>query len=220
MGASSELQILAVADEVDTRLYGNGARLEGPRPDLILGCGDLPAYYLDYLVSRFNVPLYAVHGNHDPALPMDGADGYARCGAIWIGGRAVNADGLLIAGFDGCFRYNTGPYQSSEAEMQTAVRRLVPRLLMNRVRHGRFLDVLITHAPPLGIHDQPDRCHRGFDAFRWLVTTFQPRYHLHGHVHVYDRRTTTVTTLGRTRIVNVYPYRQFAFQPALTTLAA
>ncbi len=218
--ASSEVQILAVADEVDTRLYGNGGRVRGPRPDVILACGDLPAYYLDYLVSQHNVPLYAVHGNHDPAPPIEAAAGYARCGAIWVGGRVVNASGLLIAGFDGSIRYNSGAYQSTESEMQAAVRGLVPRLLMNRVRHGRFLDVLITHAPPRGIHDQPDRCHRGFDAFRWLVRTFQPRYHLHGHVHVYDRRTTTVTTLGRTEIVNVYPYRQLAFEPALTTLAA
>jgi Icc-related predicted phosphoesterase len=88
------------------------------------------------------------------------------------------------------------------------VRALVPRLLMNRVRHGRFLDILMTHAPQRGIHDQPDRCHRGFDAFRWLVRMFQPTYHLHGHIHVYDRRVPSVTQVGRTEVVNVYPYRQ------------
>ena len=44
-----------------------------------------------------------------------------------------------------------------------------------------------------GIHDQPDRCHRGFEVFRWFLRTFRPRYHLHGHVHVYDNRTVTET---------------------------
>lgn len=207
--AAPDLRILAVADEVDSRLYGNAPRLlASGKPDLILACGDLPPYYLDYLVSHLDVPMYAVHGNHDVAPPFEGSTAFDRCGATWIGGRAVNAGGLLIAGFDGSQRYNVGPYQSTEAEMTAAVRALVPRLLLNRVRYGRFLDVLVTHAPPRGIHDQPDTCHRGFDAFRWLVSTFQPRYHLHGHVHIYDRRTTTVTRMGRTDVVNVYPYRQ------------
>lgn len=210
--ASNTLKILAVCDEVDSRLYSaNGAcaaRLH-TRPDLLLSCGDLPPYYLDYLVSTLNVPLYAVHGNHDAPSPLEGAQGYARCGAHWIGGRTVRTpDGLLLAGFDGSLRYNNGAYQSSQAEMHAAVRSLVPRLMLNRVRYGRYLDVLVTHAPPRGIHDQPDRCHTGFDAFNWLIDRFRPRYHLHGHVHLYDRRTTTVTRAGSTDVINVYPFRE------------
>ena len=92
--------------------------------------------------------------------------------------------------------------------MKAAVRGIVPRLLMNRVKYGRFLDVLITHAPPKGIHDQPDRCHNGFEAFRWLVSTFRPRYHFHGHIHLYDRRAPTVTRVGETQVMNVYPFRE------------
>src|ERR1700680_3732991 len=44
---------LAVCAEVDRRLYSTGALNSRSTPDLILGCGDLPAYYLDYLVSKF-----------------------------------------------------------------------------------------------------------------------------------------------------------------------
>jgi uncharacterized protein len=218
--SANELAILAVADEVDPRLYGNGKRLRAEGiPDLIVACGDLPSYYLDYLVSQLDVPLYAVHGNHDAPPPLEGSAGFERCGANWIGGRAVNAGGLLLAGFDGSLRYNNGAYQSTEGEMQAAVHALVPRLLLNRLRHGRFLDVLVTHAPPRGIHDQPDRCHRGFEAFRWLIKVFQPRYHLHGHIHVYDRRTPRVTRLGRTEVINVYPYRHLSL-PVLAGVAA
>ena len=50
-GQSRTLKILAVADEVDSRLYGNRTLHARTDPDLILGAGDLPAYYLDYLVS-------------------------------------------------------------------------------------------------------------------------------------------------------------------------
>jgi Icc-related predicted phosphoesterase len=202
------LKILAVADEVDTRLYGNRSLRARTTPDLILGAGDLPAYYLDYLVSKLDVPLYAIHGNHDAPVPLEGSAGFNGCGADWIGGRGVNVNGLLLAGFDGSLRYNDGAYQSSQAEMHAAVRRLVPWLLMNKARYGRYLDVLITHAPPKGIHDEPDLCHTGFEAFNWLVKTFQPHYHLHGHIHVYDRRSTTTTRIGETEIINVYPFRE------------
>ncbi|MBV9895226.1 MAG: metallophosphoesterase [Chloroflexi bacterium] len=211
MTAFPSLKILAVCDEVDSRLYGtNGcaARIS-QKPDLLVSCGDLPPYYLDYLVSKLDVPLYAVHGNHDAVPPLEGSEGYNRCGAHWLGGRGIRTDsGLLLAGFDGSLRYNSGAYQSSQKEMQAAVHSLVPWLLMNKLRFGRFLDVLITHAPPKGIHDEPDRCHTGFDAYNWLIRAFRPRYHLHGHIHLYDRRAETVTRVGETEVINVYPFRE------------
>jgi Icc-related predicted phosphoesterase len=201
------MRILAVADEVDRRLYGAGLS-ERMAPDLIVGCGDLPGHYLDYLVSQLNAPLYAIHGNHDAPPTTEGASEFDAAGASWIGGRAVNVKGVLMAGFDGCVRYNRGAYQSTQTQMRASVGALVPWLWLNKLRYGRFLDVLITHAPPRGIHDQADPAHAGFDAFRWLIETFQPRYHLHGHVHVYDRRNVCVTQVGRTEVVNVYPYRE------------
>jgi uncharacterized protein len=201
-------KILAIADEVDSRLYGSSALRARARPDLILSCGDLPSYYLDYLVSKLDVPMYAIHGNHDAPPPLEGSSGFTRCGATWIGGRGVRVGQLLLAGFDGSLRYNDGAYQSSQTEMHAAVKSLVPWLLMNRLRYGRYLDVLITHAPPRGIHDERDLCHTGFDAFNWLIRKFQPRYHLHGHIHLYDRRVQTVTRIGHTEIMNVYPFRE------------
>ena len=207
--ARTSLKVLAVTDEVDSRLYSCGALKQRSKPDLLLSCGDLPAYYLDYLVSTLNVPLYAIHGNHDARPPIEGSAGFDGCGAQWIGGRGIRThDGLLIAGFDGSLRYNDGPYQSTQAEMHATVRSLTPWLLMNKLRYGRYLDVLMTHAPPKGIHDEPDRCHTGFEAFNWFIKTFQPRYHLHGHIHLYDQRKTTVTRVGDTEVMNVYPFRE------------
>jgi Icc-related predicted phosphoesterase len=213
--APTVVKILAVCDEVDSRLYGSHRRplqLQST-PDVMIACGDLPAYYLDYLVSKLDVPLYAVHGNHDTPPSLAGAEGFGQCGAHWIGGRGVRTrGGLLLAGFDGSLRYNKGAYQSSQAEMQAAVHSLVPWMMLNRLRYGRFLDLLITHAPPLGVHDRPDRCHTGFDAYNWLIRNFKPRYHLHGHVHLYDRRTPTITRVCETEVINVYPYRELALE--------
>src|SRR5581483_10521373 len=115
---------------------------------------------------------------------------------------------------EGSQRYNYGPFQDSEAEMCWQAARIVPRLLWNRLRYGRSLDVLVTHAPPAGIHDQPDRCHRGFQVFRWLLRAFRPRYHLHGHVHVYSNQTVTRSQVGETLVVNVYGHRELRLQPA------
>ncbi|MBV9602019.1 MAG: metallophosphoesterase [Chloroflexi bacterium] len=209
------VKILAVCDEVDSRLYSGRT---GPvqlqtAPDVMISCGDLPAYYLDYLVSKLDVPLYAVHGNHDAAPPLYGSEGFSQCGAHWIGSRGVRTpSGLLLAGFDGCLRYSKGAYQASQAQMQATVHALVPWMMLNRLRYGRFLDVLVTHAPPRGVHDKPDLCHTGFDAFNWLIRSFKPRYHLHGHVHLYDRRAPTVTRVGETDVINVYPFRELALE--------
>jgi len=201
------VNILAVADEVDRRLYG-GSLKDRMAPDIILGCGDVPGHYLDYLVSQLDAPLYAIHGNHDAPPATDGAQEFETSGASWIGGRTARVKGLLLAGFDGSVRYNNGAYQSSQYQMDFAVRSIVPWLWLNKIRYGRFLDILVTHAPPRGIHDQSDPAHAGFSAFRWLIETFQPRYHVHGHVHVYDRRNVCITRVGRTEVVNVYPYRE------------
>jgi uncharacterized protein len=190
--AASQLRILAVCDEVDPRLYGSNLCAR-PKPDLLLGCGDLPPYYLDFLVSQLDAPLYAVHGNHDAPPATEQGVQFEQCGASWIGGRTIKAHGLLLAGFDGSVRYNAGAYQSTQKQMFAAVRQMAPWLWLNKLRHGRFLDVLVTHAPPLGIHDEPDMCHTGFKAYRWLIDTFKPRYHVHGHVHRYDRRSPSVT---------------------------
>src|SRR5438105_9968093 len=116
-GGQREMKVLAVCDEVDSRLYSAGALRDRAAPDLILGAGDLPAYYLDYLVSKLDVPLYAIHGNHDAKPPIEGSSGFEQCGARWIGGHGVRPGGLLLAGFDGSLRYNDGAYQYSQAEM-------------------------------------------------------------------------------------------------------
>ena len=213
-----QLTILAISDTVDDVIYSGrlGERFGGV--DLVISCGDLPASYLDFVVSTLDVPLYGVRGNHDhgPAYAA-AAPGSLIAGAVDLHGRAVRSHGLLLAGFGGSPRYNAGPEQYTEAEMRLLAARLAPRLILNKLRYGRFLDILVTHSPPLGIHDERDRCHQGFETFRRFLRTFRPRYHLHGHLHVYDRRTVTRTRFEETTVLNVYGYRALRIDLPLPT---
>lgn len=209
------VRILAICDEVDKRLYGQGIEAKRGHYDLLLTCGDLPAYYIDYVASMLGVPTYGIHGNHDGTLARNqDADGQ---GADWgfheLHGRTVREQGLLIGGFDGSLRYNQGSYQFSEVQMRMAIWGMIPQLLKNKVLYGRYLDILLTHAPPRHIHDQEDRPHRGFEVFRWFLQTFRPRYHLHGHIHLYNNRTVTRTVFHETEVLNVFPYRDLLVTP-------
>jgi Icc-related predicted phosphoesterase len=201
------MRILAVADVVDEAISASMQRHRGAI-DIVFGCGDLPYEYLDFVATTVEAPLRAVHGNHD--VPLDQVDDPAL--RVWwngidLNGRVVKLNGLIVVGLEGSLRYSGGPFQYSEFEMWMRILRLVPRLVYNRIRHGRFLDVLVTHAPPHGIHDRTDVAHRGFVALRWFLQEFRPRYHLHGHTHVYDARTETTTKFGDTTVVNVYGAR-------------
>jgi hypothetical protein len=207
------VRILAICDEVDGRLYNPGLEARRGQVDLVLSCGDLPPYYIDFVASVLCVPVYGVHGNHDGELARrHGGEGHPDWGMFELHARVVHEHGLLIGGFDGCMRYNRGSYQFSELGMREQVANMLPQLLWNRVRYGRYLDVLVTHAPPRDIHDQPDLCHRGFKVFRWFLRTFRPRYHLHGHIHIYDNRTVTRTEFHQTQVLNAYPYRELSVE--------
>lgn len=173
---------------------------------MVISCGDLPYYYLEYIISMLNKPLYFVRGNHAPA---------AEYGSEWerqfpMGGLDIHrktqrtSNGLLIAGIEGSLRYNNGPYQYTQREMWLNVFRLIPGLFLNRLRFGRYLDIFVTHAPPWKIHDAEDRPHQGIKAFRWFDQVFQPAYHLHGHVHLYRQDAVKLTFFGKTKILNTY----------------
>lgn len=86
--------------------------------------------------------------------------------------------------------------------------RMFPRMLRNRMRKGRWLDVLVTHAPPRGVNDRDDVAHRGFRSIAWFLRQFHPRYHLHGHIHLYDRNAPYRQELDGVEVINVYPYQR------------
>lgn len=204
------MRVLAVSDRVMDKLYSGQVRHFFPTIDLLIGCGDLPFYYLDFLTSAMDAPLVYVHGNHDegPQLAMDGTEWRGVRGGVNIHGRIVVRRGAILAGLQGSMRYKAhADYMYSESEMRRVVAQMVPRLLWNRQRAGRALDVLVTHSPPFGIHDRPDLPHTGFKVFLSFLRLFRPRYHLHGHIHVYRQDEVVRTRHEETEIINVYPYK-------------
>lgn len=205
------IKILALSDRVEPFVHSPAVRRLYGDVDIVLGCGDLPHYYLEYIVTMLGGPLFYVVGNHK--LELSRRYGSAEewvypAGCENIHGRVVRYRRLLLAGLEGSMRYNDEEgFQYTEHEMMMQVWRLAPSLLWNRLRYGRYLDILVTHAPPQGIHDQPDPCHRGFAAFRRFMEWFRPRLLVHGHVHVYRPDQETETLYGQTHVVNAYGAR-------------
>jgi Icc-related predicted phosphoesterase len=205
------MKILTVSDKVDELLYSPAIKRHFEDVDLVLGCGDLPAYYLEFIVTMLGKPLFYVIGNHANAVKKrhERREKWEYPGGcINIDGRIVRHKNLLIAGLEGSMRYNNNPYfQYTEREMAGKAWQLVPGLLWNKLRYGRYLDILVTHAPPKGIHDRSDRCHQGFQAFVTLMDRFRPRYLIHGHIHVYNPLETTDSVYKDTHVLNAYGYR-------------
>ena len=205
------MKILFVTDKVVDRLYSSYVRqMFDENVSLLVSCGDLPYYYLDYLQSMLNVSLLYVHGNHDVReAQSNGRDTISEpLGGVNLHQRVVFEKGLLFAGLEGSIRYRPrAKYQYSQRDMWMMALRLAPKLWFNKQQHGRYLDVFVTHSPAFGIHNGPDRAHVGFHAFMWLLRTFKPRYMIHGHRHVYNRQEVTKTVYEETTILNVYPYQ-------------
>lgn len=196
------MKILAVSD-VELPQFAQAKYLHEQFADaeLLVSCGDMPVHYLDFIGSVLNVPLFYVRGNHDTGYvhPDPGGDNLHL--------RFHRFKGYLFVGLEGSIRYSRGSVQYTESEMLLNVLRLLPKMMVNRVRRGAGVDVLVTHSPPKGIHDLPDDfAHRGFRSIRWLLWWGRPRYMLHGHVDTWDRRRTRRTEYARTLVLNINPY--------------
>lgn len=213
-------KLLCVSDHVDPLVYSTHARERFSDIDMVISAGDLSMKYLGFIASILNKPVVFVFGNHNledisvfrrvglPRMESDHPkfDRDNRFGATYVEDRVLKVSGLLIAGLGGSMRYNDGEHQFTEFQMTMRIARLIPRLWWNRLVHGRYLDILITHAAPRGIHDRPDRCHLGFKSFRWFMRHFKPRYLLHGHIHLYDQNEPRMTRYFQTDVINVYDH--------------
>ena len=202
------MKILAVSDMVIDRFYSQQTAKYLRDIDLILGCGDLPYEYLEFLVTSTKAPVLYVPGNHDPAYNEKNASSFAE-GCENMDLKIQQTKGLNIAGVGGSIRYKAEhPNQYTQRQMYSRLIPFAPRLIWHLAIHGGVLDILITHSPPFGIHDDTDLAHIGMAAFRDLIRIFKPRYFLHGHTMTYKNNIVSpVTQIGSTTIINIYPYR-------------
>jgi Icc-related predicted phosphoesterase len=213
------MKILCISDQIDPLVYTNTIRERFKDIDVILSAGDLPMDYLEFIVSSLNKPLLFVFGNHNidqlAYYKDEGAygpfwladhDNVYSSGAIHIGSKVKAEGDMIFAGLGGSMRYNRGENQYTEFQMKLEILKLLPKLLINRVLRGRFLDVLLTHASPRGIHDKEDRCHWGFKSFLWFMRVFKPKYLIHGHIHLYDLADVRTTRYEDTLVINAYSH--------------
>jgi Icc-related predicted phosphoesterase len=204
------MKILAVSDEVVDWIYSPALLQRCGNMDLIISCGDLPIYYLEFISSLLNAPCYMVHGNHDQGEIGFGGE-LKSVAAGWrnLDMQCVREGKIMLGGLQGCLRYKLdSPYQYEQSHQQARAYVLAARALWNRALRGAKLDILVTHAPPYGIHDAADRAHTGFTAINWLIDTFAPRLVLHGHQHRnYAPTQSFETMIGHTCVLNVHPYQ-------------
>lgn len=204
------MNVLSISDVVLPYIYNAQIRNKYHHIDFVIACGDLPYYYQEFIISSLDVPLFFVRGNHDPEVEYgEGGERTYPHGGVDLHRNSIYHEGILIAGIEGSIRYkNEGRFQYTQGEMWANVIGLLPKLFVNWIRYGRFLDIFVTHAPPWGIHDRSDWVHQGIKAFRWLIKTFQPKYHFHGHIHVYRPDAVRETRFHRTMVINSYGSRE------------
>jgi Icc-related predicted phosphoesterase len=201
------VKILALSDRVVPFVNSPEVAKTMAGVNLVLGCGDLPASYLEYVLTALNVPLAYVPGNHD-------ADLMQVPGGVGVDDRLVKLAGVRVLGLGGSVRYKpNGRHQYTEAEMNARVMRKLIRMLPSILLGRSAFDILLTHSPARGVHDGPDPAHQGFRAFRRLLAWGKPSLMVHGHTHAVRNLEITETRFGRTRILNVFPYRLIDWEP-------
>jgi Icc-related predicted phosphoesterase len=174
------MRVLAFADQPPP---ADAAELVASnRPDVVVTLGDLERDWIASLASA-DVPKLGVRGNHDAE------DELTALGIREVHMECVEVAGWSFAGFGGAVRRQApGAHHYSQEEARRLVRGL-PRA-----------DVLLSHAPPSGLNDEPDDpAHVGFEALREWVERHRPRYVLHGHTTPDPR--TRVWRFGPTEVV-------------------
>lgn len=213
------MNILCISDDKDRLVYSQYIKEHFKDIDLVISAGDLNLKYYEFIISSLNKPLYFVFGNHnlenfdkymDPSNHESRNISEGSLTSTYSGecieGKVIRdkKTGLLIAGLGGSYKYSKGKSQYTELQMRARIYKLIPKLVLNKIKYGRYLDILVTHASPLGYNDDKDLCHRGFSSFLTFMDLFKPKYILHGHVHLIDSNARRKVVYRQTKIINVY----------------
>lgn len=191
------MKILAIADEEANYYYDFYMPGRLDEFDLILACGDLKANYLEFLATMAHCPVLYVRGNHDDRFLTEPPEG-----CICIEDQIYEYKGIRILGLGGSYRYRDGKNMYTEKQMKRRIHGVSLQLWRKK-----GFDILLTHAPAYGVNDLDSISHRGFECFLELLDKYQPKYFIHGHVHMnYDHRLPKISRHGETTIVNAYEY--------------
>lgn len=171
------MRILVISDLEDSEL--DLSLLEDPQIRLIVSCGDVYNRTHKILRAKTELPILAVHGNHDDVEWPEGIEDLHL--------RVVTRESMTFGGFQGAWRYKPkGHFLYDDDEVREGLRSF-PRV-----------DVFVAHNPMAGAHEVDDDVHRGFMAFREYVEARKPRLFLHGHSN-----TPGEVLVGDTRVICV-----------------
>jgi Icc-related predicted phosphoesterase len=164
-------------------------------PDAVFIAGDLtnmgPADSIEPLLSRIEIPCFAVPGNCDPREILQTLD---ESDCVNLHGSQINLGRISIAGIGGSnpTPFNT-LFEMTDKQIDDILHTVIPK--MERTTHN----VLLTHAPPYGTLDRTGGNHVGSESLRRHMKGFD----LVCCAHVHDDR--GIMEQDGIRIVNPGP---------------
>lgn len=174
------MKVLAFAD-IPSRFV-----LPDEQPDIVLLLGDIFYRNVLRIDHKYSCPKVGILGNHDKSHYFDDTD------IINAHRTIVEVEGLRIAGFEGCPRYNSKPFgQHSEMEAKQFV---------SAIRNEQ-LDMFLAHSNPVYNETEQD-AHRGFSSFNDLFENKLVNHFFHGHLH-----DPFELLENQTQVYSVYPYK-------------
>ena len=174
------MKILVLAD-IDALRW----KWETGRADAVLSCGDVADRVILEAAEVYRAPvIFAVKGNHDGRDPFPPP-------IVDLHLRVETFGALKFGGFQGCWRYKPrGYFLYTDPEVRAML------------TDFPAVDVFVSHNSPLGIHDEDDGVHRGFEAFNAYLENRKPAWLIHGHQHR-NRQ----TRIHGTTVIGVFGHR-------------
>ena len=197
------MKILVISDMVSPYYWDFFNKNKLKDIDCIISCGDLHPEYLSFLATFAHGPVFYVRGNHDGMYDRKPPEG-----CISIEDQIEVFQGIRILGLGGSMRYHPNlTHQYSEKEMRTRVRRMKLPIMRKK-----GFDILVSHAPARGLGDGDDLPHQGFQIFRNMLDAYEPKYFIHGHVHLnYNSGEQRCRSYGKTTIINAFERYVFEY---------
>lgn len=215
-------KILCMSDQIDPVIYSKNIKEKYGDVDFIISAGDLPIEYLDFVQNALNKPLFFVFGSHHlkalthyhPEMAEKTKEGEINIfkksnnrksnRGTYIGFRSYKYENIIIAGISGAKKHNDGKNQFTEKQMKRKLSRMIPQLLLNKIKYGRYMDILVTYSPPLIDEKKEESKQDSFECFTKFINFFKPKYLIHGQVHIYGPEQSRTSRYGETEVINAY----------------
>lgn len=180
--------------------HATHGRITIPNADILIFAGDMTHCRTSQDVANFNNFLgslphrhkIVIGGNHDHRLARDPE----KAKSLLSNAIYLQDEGVVIAGIT---IYGT-PWQPTFNDYACDAFAL-PRGKALKEKWDMIppkIDILVTHAPPLGIFDQDGPISHGCSELAAAVAKLKPKYHIFGHIHSHHG----MVKIGSTRYIN------------------